>query len=183
MILPIYIYGTEVLRERTEEVTPEYEGLERLIESMFETMYQSEGVGLAAPQVGKSIRLFVIDADPMAEDYEDSKDFKRVVINPEIISCSEELVKMWEGCLSLPGISERVERPASITVKYFNERFEEVVETLHNFNARVFQHEYDHLEETLFTDRITPMRKSIVKGKLQKMVKGDVSAAYKVITK
>lgn len=183
MILPIYVYGTDVLREKTEELTPDYPGLDRLIENMFETMYESEGVGLAAPQVGKSIRLFVIDADPLCEDYPDSKGFKRVVINPEIISESEEKVSMWEGCLSLPGLSEKVERPSTIKVKYFNEKFEPIEETLTNFNARVFQHEYDHLEEILFTDRIAPMRKSMVKGKLQKMIRGNVSASYKVITK
>lgn len=183
MILPIYVYGTDVLREKTEEVTPDYPGLDRLIENMFETMYESEGVGLAAPQVGKSIRMFVIDADPLHEDYPDSKDFKRVVINPEIVSSSDDLVTMWEGCLSLPGLSEKVERPATITVKYLNEKFEPVEETLTNFNARVFQHEFDHLEETLFTDRIAPMRKNMVRGKLQKMMRGNVSASYKVITK
>ncbi|MDN4752940.1 peptide deformylase [Porphyromonadaceae bacterium W3.11] len=183
MTLPIYIYGTDVLREETKEIEADYPGLEKLIANMFETMYQSDGVGLAAPQVGKSIRLFVIDASPVAEDFEDSKDFKRVVINPEIISSSEEVVSMWEGCLSLPGLSEKVERPASVTVKYLNERFELVEETLHNFNARVFQHEYDHLEETLFTDKISPMRKQMVKKKLQKMSRGNVSASYKMVTK
>lgn len=183
MILPIYVYGTDVLRKKTDEVTADYPGLGRLIENMFETMYESEGVGLAAPQVGKSIRLFVVDADPVKDEYPDSTGFKRVVINPTIIESSEDTASMWEGCLSLPGLSEKVERPATIKVKYFNEKFEPVEETLSNFNARVFQHEFDHLEEILFTDRIAPMRKSMVRGKLQKMIKGNVTASYKVVTK
>lgn len=183
MILPIYVFGTEVLREETKEITADYPNLEKLISDMFETMYASDGVGLAAPQIGKSIRLFVVDASPLGEDFEDSKDFKRVFINPVITFRSKELCTMAEGCLSLPGLNENVDRPKTITIKYLDENFEEREETLSNFNARVVQHEYDHLEQTLFTDRIKPMRKTMIKGKLQKMSRGQVRADYKVITK
>lgn len=181
MILPIYIYGQDVLREETQEVTPDYPNLDKLIEDMFETMYDSDGVGLAAPQVGRAIRLFVVDAEPLGEDYEDSKGFKRVFINPEITWHSDDTEVMSEGCLSLPGISENVERPASIKIKYQDQNFETHEEELNNFNARVFQHEFDHLEATLFVDRINPMRKRMVKGKLQKLSKGIVNAHYKVV--
>ena len=183
MKLPIYVYGTEVLRRETQQITVEYPGLEKLLSDMFETMYDSDGVGLAAPQVGKAIRLFVVDADPMKDEYPDSAGFKRIFINPEILASSEEECTMWEGCLSLPGINEKVTRPASVKVRYLDEHFQPHEEELHNFNARVFQHEYDHIEQTLFTDRISGMRKQMVKGKLQKMLRGQVSANYRVITK
>lgn len=183
MILPIYVYGTEVLREETKEITPEYPGLEKLIADMFETMYASDGVGLAAPQVGRAIRLFVVDADPLKDDFPDSEGFKRVFINPKITHQSEEICTMPEGCLSLPGLSENVDRPAEITLRYFDEGFNEKEETFSGFNARVVQHEYDHLEQTLFTDRVKPMRKAMIKNKLQKMSRGQVRAGYRVVTK
>lgn len=183
MELPIYVYGTDVLREETKEIDKDYPGLEKLISDMYETMYASDGVGLAAPQVGKAIRLFVVDADPLGEDYESSKGFKRVFINPVITNSSEATCTMQEGCLSLPGLSENVERPKEVTVKYLDENFEPHEETFSDFNARVVQHEYDHLEQTLFTDRIKPMRKTMIRKKLQKMSRGDVKAHYKVVTK
>lgn len=183
MQLPIYVYGTEVLREETKEITQDYPGLQKLIEDMFETMYASDGVGLAAPQIGKAIRLFVVDADPLADDFPSSKGFKKVFINPVITSASDDTCTMQEGCLSLPGLSENVVRPKEVTVKYLDENFEAHEETFSDFNARVVQHEYDHLEQTLFTDRIKPMRKTIIKKKLQKMSRGEVRADYRVVTK
>lgn len=183
MILPIYIYGTEVLREETKEITAEYPNLQKLIADMFETMYESDGVGLAAPQVGKAIRLFVIDADCVKDDFKECAGFKKAFINPHITAFSEELCTMPEGCLSIPGMNENVERPVSITIKYMDENFVEHEDTYSGFNARVVQHEYDHLEQTLFTDRIKPMRKAMIKGKLQKMSRGQVNASYRVVTK
>lgn len=183
MILPIYVYGTDVLREETKDINADYPGLKKLIADMFETMYASNGVGLAAPQIGKAIRLFVIDADPLKDDYPDSAGFKKVFINPVITEHSSELCTMQEGCLSVPGLSENVERPKQITIKYVDEDFQEHVESYSGFNARVVQHEYDHLEQTLFTDRVKPMRKAMIKNKLQKMSRGQVRADYRVITK
>lgn len=183
MILPIYVYGTDVLREETKEIGADYPGLQKLIADMFETMYESDGVGLAAPQIGKAIRLFVVDADPLKEDFPDSEGFKKVFINPIITERSEKLCTMIEGCLSLPGLNEKVERPEQITIKYFDEDFQEHEEQYSGFNARVLQHEYDHLEQTLFTDRVQPMRKTMIKNKLQKMSRGQVRAGYRVITK
>lgn len=183
MILPIYVYGTDVLREKTKEIGADYPGLEKLIADMFETMYESDGVGLAAPQIGKAIRLFVVDADPLKEDFPDSEGFKKVFINPVITDHSTELCTMQEGCLSIPGLNENVERPERITIKYLDENFQEHEETLSGFNARVVQHEYDHLEQTLFVDRVKPMRKSLIKNKLQKMSRGQVRADYRVVTK
>ena len=184
MELPIYVYGTEVLREKTREVTEEeFSSLGKLIENMFETMYASDGVGLAAPQVGKAIRLFVVDADPLGDDFPDSKGFKKVFINPTITEYSEESCTMQEGCLSLPGLNENVDRPKQITIKYLDEQMVPHEESYSGFNARVIQHEYDHLEQTPFTDRVNPMRKAMIKRKLQKMSRGQVRAHYKVITK
>lgn len=183
MILPIYVYGTDVLREETKEIGADYPGLQKLIADMFETMYESDGVGLAAPQIGKAIRLFVVDADPLKEDFPDSEGFKKVFINPIITERSEKHCTMMEGCLSLPGLNEKVERPEQITIKYFDEDFQEHEEHYSGFNARVLQHEYDHLEQTLFTDRVQPMRKTMIKNKLQKMSRGQVRAGYRVITK
>lgn len=182
MILPIYIYGTPVLRTETAEVTPDYPKLEKLIEDMFETMYASEGVGLAAPQIGKSIRLFVVDADPLKEYYPETEGFTRIFINPKITYKSEEVEEISEGCLSLPGISEKVARPTTIEVQYLDGNFEPQEERLEGFCARVFQHEYDHIEQTLFTDLIKPMRKQMVKRKLQKLAKGVVDADYPYVT-
>ena len=183
MILPIYVYGTEVLRHETKEIDPlKEEGLAKLIDDMFETMYKADGVGLAAPQVGKSIRLFVIDADELKSSFPETEGFKKAFINPSILESSEETVSMEEGCLSLPGISESVTRPKWVSVRYQDLDGEWHEERLEGFNARVFQHEYDHLEEVLFTDRIASLRKQMVKGKLSKLSKGKVPASYRTVS-
>lgn len=183
MILPIYVYGTDVLREKTKEIDANYPNLEKLVKDMFETMYASDGVGLAAPQIGKAIRLFVVDADPLGDEYPDSKGFKKVFINPVITDYSNEICSMSEGCLSIPGLSESVERPKSITIKYFDENFNPQTDTYSGFNARVVQHEYDHLEQVLFTDRLNPMRKTMIRGKLQKMSRGKIKVDYLTVSK
>ena len=178
MILPIYLYGQPVLRKEAEEIenTPE---LKQFIADMFETLTQAEGCGLAAPQVGKPWRLFVIDADELAEDYPECKGFKKVFINPEMIEESEETCSYSEGCLSLPGISENVVRPTTIKINYQDENFVEHEEEFTGFQARIIQHEYDHLEGHVFTDRISPIRKTFVRNKLVSIAKGKTVAKYK----
>ena len=178
MILPIYLYGQPVLRKEAEEIenTPE---LKQFIADMFETLTQAEGCGLAAPQVGKPWSLFVIDADELAEDYPECKGFKKVFINPEMIEESEETCSYSEGCLSLPGISENVVRPTTIKINYQDENFEEHEEEFTGFQARIIQHEYDHLEGHVFTDRISPIRKTFVRNKLTSIAKGKTVAKYK----
>ncbi len=179
MILPIYLYGQPILRKPTEDVGRDYPELDTLIENMFQTMYQSDGVGLAAPQVGLPIRLFVIDASPMREDFPDIECAKRAFINPRIVEVSDETVAYEEGCLSVPGIHERVIRPKSVTVRYFDREWEEHTETFDGFFARIVQHEYDHLEGHVFTDRVSPIRRQMISGKLQKIVKGKANCSYK----
>jgi peptide deformylase len=178
MILPIYLYGQPVLRKQAEEIeqTPE---LAQFIADMYETLTQAEGCGLAAPQVGKPWRLFIVDATELAEDYPECKDFKRTFINPELIAASEDTCVYSEGCLSLPGISENVVRPATVRLRYLDENFQEHEETFSGFCARVVQHEYDHLEGHVFTDRISPIRKTFARNKLAAIAKGKVGARYK----
>ena len=178
MILPIYLYGQPVLRKQAEEIenTPE---LKQLIADMFETLTAAEGCGLAAPQIGKPWRLFVVDGSELGEDYPECKDFKRVFINPELIEESEQTCTYSEGCLSLPGISENVVRPETIVLRFLDENFEEHEETFTGFQARIVQHEYDHLEGHVFTDRISPIRKTFVRNKLASIAKGKTGARYK----
>ena len=178
MILPIYLYGQPVLRKETEDVE-NTEEVKTLISDMWETLKQADGCGLAAPQVGKAWRLFIVDGTELAEDYPDCATFKQVFINPEIVEESEETVSYSEGCLSLPGISENVIRPKTITINYLDENFEEHEETFTDFKARIVQHEYDHLEGHVFTDRVSPIRKTMVRGKLANIAKGKVGARYK----
>lgn len=179
MVLPIYLYGQPVLRRATEEIGSDYPEIKQLIEDMFETLTNADGCGLAAPQIGKSIRLFVVDGSELGEDYPDCKDFKKVFINPEIVEESEETAIYNEGCLSLPGISENVVRPATITINYLDENFEEHEEQYTGFQARIILHEYDHLEGNVFTDKVSAIRKQFIKGKLSNIVKGKVSARYR----
>ena len=179
MILPIYLLGQPVLRKETEEITADYPNLAELLDNMFQTMYNSDGVGLAAPQIGLNIRLFVIDASPMKEDFPEIDATKRVFINPEIIETSEETIAYEEGCLSVPGIHEKVTRPTSITINYLDENFVEHTDTYDGFFARIVQHEYDHLEGHVFTDRVSPMRRQMIGGKLQNIQKGKVRCSYK----
>ena len=146
MILPIYLYGQPVLRKTAEDITPEYPELKTLIENMFDTMHHAEGIGLAAPQIGLAIRLVVVDLDVLSEDFPEFKDFRKVYINAHIIETSDETDSMEEGCLSLPGIHEKVTRPSRIHVKYLDENFVEHDEWVDGYLARVMQHEFDHLD-------------------------------------
>ena len=180
MILPIYLYGQPVLRNVAKDIPSDYPKLKELIANMFETMYNADGVGLAAPQIGLDIRLFVIDLEPLAEDNPLYKDFKKVFINPQIIEYKGEVVKMDEGCLSLPGINESVEREESIRIKYLDENWESHEEEYGDFFARCIQHEYDHIEGKLFIDKISGIRKQLIKSKLNNLIKGRVNCHYRV---
>ena len=194
MVLPVVVYGDPVLRKVGVEVEKNHEGLETLIANMFETMYQANGVGIAAPQIGKAIRLFVIDTAPFAEvDEEDEekeeklskkeieflKNFKRVFINAKI---KEETGEEWsfnEGCLSIPKIREDVLRKATIKVEYYDAQFKKHTEILDGLAARVVQHEYDHIEGKLFTDKISPFKRKLLAGKLSDISNGKFKADYK----
>ncbi|MDR1980161.1 MAG: peptide deformylase [Tannerellaceae bacterium] len=180
MILPIYLYGQPVLRKETEEVPQDYAGLKRLVADMFETMYHAEGIGLAAPQVGLSIRLLVIDAGVMASEFPECKGFKRVMINPAIIERSEEETVSEEGCLSLPGLHEKVSRAKEIRIRYMDEEFVEHNEVISGFTARVVQHEYEHLEGHVFIDHISAIRRQLNKGRLNHIIKGTMNCSYKI---
>ncbi len=179
MILPIYLYGQPVLRKVAEDITPEYPELKSLIESMFDTMHQAEGIGLAAPQIGLAIRLVVVDLDVLSDEYPEFKDFSRVYINAHILEVSDDTDTMEEGCLSLPGIHEKVTRPSRIHVKYMDESFVEHDEWVEGYLARVMQHEFDHLEGKVFSDRISPLRRQMNKTRLGSLAKGKVSCGYK----
>ncbi|MFA9392989.1 MAG: peptide deformylase [Prolixibacteraceae bacterium] len=181
MILPVTVYGDPLLRKITLPITKDYEHLSETIANMYETMYNAEGVGLAAPQVGLNIRLFIVDASPAADDDEPHlKDFKKAFINPEIVDVSGAPWEMEEGCLSLPNIREKVVREEAVTIKYFNENWEEKTETYHGFAARVILHENDHLDGKLFIDYISPLRKRLLKSKLMAIAKGKSNALYRI---
>ena len=181
MILPIYTYGMSVLRKESVDIAPDYPGLKQLIADMFETMYHSDGVGLAAPQIGKDIRVVVITLDVLKDDYPEYAGFNKAYINPHILEYDDTHTEtMEEGCLSLPGIHEPVKRPTRIRVKYQDEDFQEHEEWVEGYLARVMQHEFDHLDAHLFVDRLTPLRKQMVRTKLGQMLKGKFRCSYKV---
>lgn len=183
MILPVIAYGDPVLKKKAEEIDENYPNLKELIENMFETMYASNGVGIAAPQIGRSIRLFVIDASAVAEGEDGDpscEDFKRVFINPIIFEESGTEWSCEEGCLSIPRIREDVKRKPKLKIEYYDENWELYEEELEGFAARVVQHEYDHIEGILFTDRINPLRKQLLKGKLRDIQKGNISTDYRM---
>ena len=180
MILPIYTYGNPVLRKVADPVTADYPNLKELVNNMYETMVHAEGVGLAAPQIGLPVQLFVVDLAPLKEEHPELGDFRVTFINPEILEESEEEVAYDEGCLSIPGISETVVRPEYIKIRYFDVDFNEHILELDDFKARVVQHEYDHLEGHLFTDRIKPLRRQLLKSKLTNIAKGKTECKYKI---
>jgi len=187
MILPIVAYGDPVLRKVAVAIDATYPDLEKLITNMKETMYNASGVGLAAPQIGKAIRLFLIDASPFAEDDDISeeesavlKSFNRVFINPKILEEEGEEWLFNEGCLSIPDVREDVSRQPKITIEYQDENFTTHTETLDGLAARVFQHEYDHIEGILFTDKLSTLKKRIIKKKLENISKGKISSDYRM---
>ncbi|WP_420317624.1 peptide deformylase [Ekhidna sp.] len=178
MIFPIVLYGDPVLKKKASEVEEGDDSVKDFVDSMFETMYTAQGVGLAAPQVGESIRIFVVDTTPMEEDEENG--LKRAFINPIMI---EEIGEEWafeEGCLSIPGVRADINRKPQIKIEYFDENWELHEETFDGMKARVIQHEYDHIEGKLFTDYLTPFKKRLIKGKLANISKGKTDAEYRV---
>ncbi len=186
MIYPIYVYGTTVLRKKAREIDQNYPELAKLIGDMFETMKFSEGVGLAAPQIGLSIRLFVVDAtgsgpeEEGIETEEDLSDFKKVFINPTILRYSGEPWAFNEGCLSIPDLREDVNRPEKVRIQYYDEAFNYHDEEFEGVKARIIQHEYDHLEGVLFVDKINPLRKRLIAGRLNAISLGKVDTHYKI---
>ncbi len=192
MILPIVVYGDPVLRKKCVEIDKNHENLPQLIKNMYETMYDANGVGLAAPQVGKAIRLFVVDASPFAEVGEEDEEpefteaemkemdgFKKTFINAQIVEETGEEWKFNEGCLSIPKIREDVMRKDTLTIEYVDENFKKHKDTYTGVIARVIQHEYDHIEGILFTDKISPFKRKLISGKLTDISKGKFRADYK----
>ncbi|WP_034040964.1 peptide deformylase [Wocania ichthyoenteri] len=187
MILPIVAYGDPVLKKKSTDITKEYPNLDMLLENMFETMYNAFGVGLAAPQIGLPIRLFLVDTTPFSEDEELSedeqnalKDFKRVFINAKIIKEEGDEWAFNEGCLSIPDVREDVFRKPKITVEYVDEHFKKHTEVFEGLIARVIQHEYDHIEGILFTDKLSSLKKRLIKGKLNNISKGKINVDYRM---
>lgn len=179
MIYPIVIYGSPVLRAKSENIAADYPGLQKLIEDMFATLSEAEGVGLAAPQIGKNIRLFIVDCTPWGDDNPELAEYKKVFINAEIYERSEETGLFNEGCLSLPGLHEDVRRPLSIRMRYVDENFVCHDEEFSGLPARVIQHEYDHIEGGVFTDHLSPLRRNLLKGKMLNLAKGRYKCSYK----
>lgn len=180
MILPIYAFGQPVLKKVGVDISKDYEGLEQLIADMWETMYNAKGVGLAAPQIGKAIRLFLVDTVQMMEEGQEEEGIKRVFINAQKI---EEGGNPWdyeEGCLSIPDIRGDVRRPAQLKIKYVDENFEEHTEIFTGLNARVIQHEYDHIDGVLFTEYLSPLKRRLLRRRLDNIKKGKVNADYKM---
>lgn len=179
-LLPIVGYGNSVLRKKAEAITKDYPALQEIIQDMFATMYASEGVGLAAPQVNLSIRLFIVDGKPFADEDSQLDNFKRIFINPQIIEETGEAWPFNEGCLSIPGIREDVMRKPQITLRFLDENFNEHTETFTGLAARIIQHEYDHIEGVLFIDHLTSFKRRLLKGKLDDITKGKVDVRYRM---
>ena len=181
MILPIVAYGSDVLRKPCIDIDKYFTDLDVLISNMFETMYAASGVGLAAPQINKSLRLFIVDTAHVKDDENpDHEICKNVFINPKIISKSGDLWAFNEGCLSIPEVREDVKRYSNIEIEYYDENFNKKLETFDGINARVILHEYDHIEGILFVDKVSPLRKRMIKGKLKDIVNGNLNANYNI---
>jgi peptide deformylase len=188
MILPITAYGNPVLRKKAGDITADYPGLQELITNMWETLYASHGVGLAAPQVNRPIRLFLVDSkhvleqldDKEKEEYGDDKGIKTVFINAQVLNLNGNPWAYEEGCLSIPKIREDVDRPETVTIEYLDEQFQPHKETYSGLTARVIQHEYDHIEGKLFIDYLNPLKKRLLKKRLDDITKGKVSVDYKM---
>lgn len=180
MILPIYIYGQPVLRKEAEDIPTDYPELDTFLKDMWDTLAESEGIGLAAPQVGKAIRVVVIDLDVLSEDMPEYKGFRHAYINPHIVEYDDtETSASEEGCLSLPGIHEKVVRPTRIRVKWLDEQMQEHDEWIEGYLARVMQHEFDHLDGKMFVDRVSPLRKQLIKSKLKALLQGRYRCGYR----
>ena len=185
MILPIVAYGDPILKKKAQEIDEKFEGLNTLIKHMFETMYDARGVGLAAPQINQSIRLFIVDASPFGEDEDDPealkvKDFKEVFINAKIVDRTGDEWLFQEGCLSIPNIREDVNRESSIRIQYYDSDWNYQEKEFDGYAARIIQHEYDHIDGILFTDLLNPLKKRMLKGKLLDISRGEVDVSYKM---
>ena len=180
MKLPVYLYGHPVLRNVSQPIEPEYQGLEKLLSDMWDTMYASDGVGLAAPQIGRNDRIVVIDADPVKEAFPECEGRKLTLINPEIEVLEGEKISRAEGCLSLPGLSENVERVENIRLRWVDEKFQPHEEIISGFLARIVQHECDHLYGKLYIDHISPIRKQLIRAKLTNIAGGKIRVDYPV---
>lgn len=180
MKLPVYLYGHPVLRAKSADITPDYPGLHQLVEDMYAAMYESEGVGLAAPQIGRNDKIVVIDADPVKDTFPECAGRKLTLINPTIEVLDGAVETMAEGCLSLPGISEKVPRVHHIRLSWVDEDFQPHEEEISGFLARIVQHECDHLEGKVFIDHISPIRKQLIKSKLNNIVNGKITVDYPV---
>ena len=180
MKLPIYLYGHPVLRKVSEDITPDYPGLKELLANMYETMYASDGVGLAAPQIGRNDRIVVLDASPLADTFPELDGVKMTLINPRLEVLDGETVTRGEGCLSLPGLSENVKRVEHIRLTWLDENFEKHEQEFDGFLSRMIQHEYDHLEGKVYIDHISPIRKQLIKAKLNNIVVGKTRCDYPV---
>ena len=180
MILPIYAYGQPVLKKVATDITAEYPDLKELIANMWETMYNAQEVGLAAPQIGLPIRLFILDSTQMEKEGESFKGIKRVMINAQKVEETGAMKPYEEGCLSIPDIRGDVQRPEVLTIRYLDENFEEHTETFSEFNARVIQHEYDHIDGVLFTEHLKPLKRRLVRRKLDKIRKGQIKLEYRM---
>jgi peptide deformylase len=182
MILPIYAYGQPVLKKEATPITKDYPELDTLIENMWETMYNANGIGLAAPQIGLSIRLFMVDTEQIEdeEDPDSKKGIKKVFINAEKIEEAGTPFAYEEGCLSIPDVTGDVSRPPQLKLRYFDEQFEEHVEVFTGMDARVIQHEYDHIDGVLFIDHLKPLKKRLIRRKLDNIKKGKAGAEYRM---
>lgn len=180
MILPIYSYGHAVLKKLASPIDKDYDHLATLIENMWETMYQAKGVGLAAPQIGQSIRLFIVDTVQLERDSNAEEGIKKVFINPQILVERGDEWNYEEGCLSIPTITGEVSRNQTVTIRFQDEAFDSFEEIYSGMNARVIQHEYDHLEGILFTDRLKPLKKRLISRKLESVKRGKVEVGYRM---
>ncbi|WP_313114739.1 peptide deformylase [Aequorivita sediminis] len=187
MILPIVAYGDPVLRKETEEITKDYPNLKEVIDNMFETMYEARGIGLAAPQVNLPIRLFIVDATPFEDDEDLTEEeqkyvstFKKVFINARILEESGDEWAFNEGCLSIPDVREDVFRQPEIVMEYYDENFKKHKESFKGMVARIIQHEYDHIEGILFTDKLSPLKRRLIKSKLANISKGKINIDYRM---
>jgi peptide deformylase len=178
MILPIYAYGQSVLRKVAEPINPDFKDLQGLISDMYQTMYNAKGVGLAAPQVGKDIRLFVVDTTQLDKEDQKAEGIKKVFINAQLLDESGEPWSYEEGCLSIPDIHVEIERKPEVFIRYMDESFNEHTEKYDGFNARVIQHEYDHIEGILFIDRMKPLKRRMINRKLEKIKKGEIETNH-----
>jgi peptide deformylase len=185
MVLPIVAYGDPILKREAKDIKEDHPNLQELIDSMYETMYNASGVGLAAPQIGRSLRLFIVDASPFAEDEDDEeaqkvKDFKETFINAEILERNGQTWDFKEGCLSIPAIREEVNREDTILIGYYNRHWEYREKEFDGYAARIIQHEYDHIDGILFTDHLNPLKKRLLKRKLKDISRGEIDVKYRM---